>query len=87
MITTIEEIGDLLTPEQVKSICKSGNNQAAVFAVEKQTNLKISRSTLKKMVKPYGIYEHNELSKWSLIELKQRVIWLAAWNVFDRAQL
>lgn len=75
-----------LTKAQVTSVCTSGSNDAAVEIlinvpkVRRQLN-KIDPDAIRAELREYGAWDDDELADDD--ENRRRIIWLAAWNIYD----
>lgn len=72
--------------EQVGAIAQSGPNDVAVAKVLQDDNIiiqlaKISDESLIKVLIEYGCWDDIELQNRS--ENEARIVWIAAWDIFD----
>lgn len=82
----LEEIENMLPIEAIKAICVPGKNDEAVEEWESKLNgIRLTKKQCIEILLPYWI--EKELKRDLKKQLKEKVIWLAAWNVFEREEI
>ncbi len=83
IIECIEDLEDMIPPECVEDICTSGSNDEAVAWWLNHINFDMYPSDCIDILMPFGAWDRSLLLEKSNIELKEMVLWCAAWNVHD----
>lgn len=82
--TYVDNIELYLQEEHVSMICHSGSNDAECRVVAAMPYISeqlknTSDSVIKDAIESYGI----EIGQKSEAELREYLVWIAAWNIFD----
>jgi hypothetical protein len=85
MITHLSQIEDILPIESTFEICTSGSNDEAVKAWNKKLKICITKTNAISLLMEYGGWSYDDLLKETLTKIKERLIWIAAWNVFENS--
>ena len=81
----IEEIEDSLPQKAIDDICQSGSNDLSVeYWANRLRHLEISKESCIAFLREYGCWTFKELNQMNTCKLNEKVIWLCAWNVFER---
>lgn len=80
---SLYDLEDTLPAKAIREICNNGDNEAACVHWVVKLNLQIPRAICKETLLNYG-YEEEEIDWSSFASLQCHMIWLAAWNRYDR---
>jgi hypothetical protein len=80
---SLYDLEDTLPAEAITEICFTECNEAACVRWVVKLNVQIPRAICKEALLDYG-YEQSDINSLDFAELQCRMVWLAAWNRYDR---